>query len=174
MRAQILHRKHLRAAGFTLAEMMVTVAILGIIFSLAPKVMIDTFKFFRLTIARSEIQRDARAALDLINRRLRQAKASTVVVDRLDVNQPPYSHVTFNTISGSTMTFYQEGTQLKMNDGVGSAATLADNLRYLAFTHITSSNENVMSVSVTFEKSVYVGKSKALQTAVEKVRVMNN
>src|SRR5687767_4594822 len=94
-------------AGFTLAEVMITVAILGIVFALAPKVMIDTYKFFRLTIARSEIQRDARAALDLINRRLRQAESDTVVVDRKDANQPPYSRVTFNTVQGSTLAFYQ-------------------------------------------------------------------
>lgn len=163
-----------RNGGFTLAEMMVTVAILGIVFALAPKVMIDTYKFFRLTIARSEIQRDARSALDLINRRMRQAKASTIVVDRLSTSQPPYSRVSFTTISGSTLSFYQDGKTLYMNDGLGGANRLAENLRYLAFIYGQTDNSYIMSVSVTFEKETYAGKAKALQTAVEKVRVMNN
>src|SRR5688500_16462396 len=122
-----------RDRGFTLAEMMVTVAVLGIVFALAHKVQLDPYRVFRLTIARPEIQRDARSALDLINRRMRQAKASTVVVDRLNTSQPPYSRVSFNTISGSTLSFYQDGKTLYMSDNIGSANKLAENLRYLAF-----------------------------------------
>ncbi|MBI4397452.1 MAG: prepilin-type N-terminal cleavage/methylation domain-containing protein, partial [Elusimicrobia bacterium] len=62
------------SSGFTLAELMVVVAIMGIVFGIAPKVLMSTYRFFRLSMARSEIQRDARASLDLMNRRLRQAE----------------------------------------------------------------------------------------------------
>ncbi len=163
-----------RRRGFTLAELMVTIAILGIVFSLAPKVMIDTYKFFRLSMARSEIQRDARAALDLMNRKLRQAEASSIVVSRHDSSQPPYSKVFFNTVDTSSITFYQAGRQIYMQEGAENPRKIADNLRYMAFTYAETDKDTIMSVSVTFEKDVYQGKAKALQMAVEKVRVMND
>jgi prepilin-type N-terminal cleavage/methylation domain-containing protein len=162
-----------RVAGMTLMELMMSVVILGILFGVVPKVIIGTFQFFRLSIARSEIQRDARTSLDLMNRYLRQAEGSTIVVDRHNTSQPPYSRVTFDTPSVASMRFWQEGRKLKMKEGTEPDRLLADNLRYIAFTFGESDNANIMSVSVTFEKAVYSGKSKALQMAVEKVRIMN-
>jgi prepilin-type N-terminal cleavage/methylation domain-containing protein len=161
------------SAGLTLAEIMVSIAILGVIFAIAPKVMIDTYRFFRLAMGRSEIQRDARASLDMINRQLRQAKASTVIVSS-ETGQPPYSKVTFDTVDKSTVSFWPDGKTLKMRTASGGTRKLAENLRYIAFTYVSSDNDNIMSVSVTFEKDVYAGKTKALQMAVEKVRIMNN
>jgi Tfp pilus assembly protein PilW len=161
-------------AGITLAEVMIGVAILGIIFAIAPKVLSDTYKFFRLSMARAEIQRDARTALDLMNRRLRQAGASTITVSRHSAGQPYYSKVAFTTASGDAMEFYQEGSDLKMTENGSSARVMAKNLRYLAFTFAESDNSYIMSVSVTFEKAIYSGRSKALQMAVEKVRIMNS
>jgi hypothetical protein len=152
---------------------MVAVGIISIVFALAPRAMTDVFKFFRLALVRAEIQRDARGAVDLVNRRLRQAEATTVVVDS-DTGQPPYSRVQFRTIAGSTVTFWQSGTQLMMREQPKAARLLAPNLRHVAFIYKETDNDKIMSVSVTLEKDVYAGKSKALQMAVEKVRIMND
>jgi prepilin-type N-terminal cleavage/methylation domain-containing protein len=160
--------------GYTLAELMISVAVLGVIFALAPRALVDTYNFFRMSIVRAEIQRDARASLDLMNRELRQARAASVTVDRLSASQPPYSRATFYTVNNSTMSFWQDGPKLRMYETSRATRTVAENLRYMAFTYGESPNENILSVSVTFEKSLYAGKSKALQMAVEKVRIMNN
>ncbi|MGQ0644963.1 MAG: PulJ/GspJ family protein [Elusimicrobiota bacterium] len=161
-------------SGYTLAELMISVAVLGVIFALAPRALLDTYNFFRMSMVRAEIQRDARASLDLMNRELRQARAASVIVDRLSSSQPPYSRATFYTISNSTMSFWQDGNRLRMYETSRATRTVAENLRYVAFTYGESPNESILSVSVTFEKSLYAGKSKALQMAVEKVRIMNN
>jgi len=159
--------------GVTLVELMITAAVLGILALAIPRLIINLYRFFSINIGRAEIQRDARISLDLMNRKIRQARASTVVVARYDTNQPYYSQVTFDTLTVSTVTFWQQGQELKMKEGTGAARKLADNLRYLAFTYGETDNDHIMSISVTFEKTVYAGKSKALQMAVEKVRIMN-
>lgn len=169
-----MREKRRNIKGFTMVEMLIGIGILGIIFSMAPRVLLDTYRFFRVNVARAEVQRDSRSALDLMNRQLRQGYASTVTVSRYNSSQPYYSKVVFNTISTSSVTFWQEGHKLKMQTGSGSARTIAENLRYVAFLFGQSDNDNIMSVSVAFEKAVYGGKSKALQMGVEKVRVMND
>ena len=158
-------------AGLTLIELMIVVAILGVVFSIAPRALMDLFRFFRLSVARSEIQRDARSSMDLINRQLRQAKASTIIV--YGNATPPLSKVKFTTVDGTTLTFRQDGRQLMMQEEGGTERLMADNLRYIAFTYGETDNDDIMSVAVTFEKDIYQGKTKALQMAVEKVRIMN-
>jgi len=157
-----------------MAELMVVVAIMGIIFSIAPKVLMSTHRFFALSLARSEIQRDARTSLNMINRQLRQAKASTVTVSRHASDQPPYSKVEFQTVAGSTLTFWQNGHDLMMKKDSSNSRLLAKNIRNVAFAYTQTDNDAIMSVAVTFEKRIYEGKSKSLQTAVEKVRIMND
>lgn len=159
--------------GFTMIEMMIGLVILGIISSLASRALMGTYQFFRLSMARSEIQRDARATLDLMNRNLRQAKSSSVVITQ-NSGQPPYSKVVFDTLTVSSMSFWQNNDELWMVDSTGKPRKLADNCHYLAFTYGETDNDSIMSVSVAFEKDMYSGNRKALQMAVEKVRLMND
>ena len=92
-------RRRGRQGGFTMVEMLIGLVILGIISSLASRAMTSTYQFFKLSMARAEIQRDSRFALDLMNRQLRQARASSVVVTSKDTTQPPYSKIVFDTLT---------------------------------------------------------------------------
>lgn len=162
--------------GFTLTELMITIAIVGVVMAVGPNLLLNMVKFFRLQIARAEVQRDARAALDLINRNLRQATSTTVAVKNRP-NQPPYSWLTFEISKGTGAAlgwygFYQEGSKLQFNNR-GSTTTISENLRYLAFTYPRSDNAGIVSISMTFEKATYAGYTKALQLSIEKVRIMN-
>jgi hypothetical protein len=46
-------------------------------------------------------------------------------------------------------------------------------LRYIAFTYARTDDPSILSVSITTEKETYESGTKALQMAIEKVRVMN-
>jgi uncharacterized protein (TIGR02599 family) len=156
--------------GFTLVEMMMTVAILGIIAMVGPEIIVQTIRFYQLHEAKIEIQRDARACLDLIDRFLRQAQSATVVVDQA-TNQPPYSRVTFTTIQGQGMSFYQSGNTLYQV--AQSTTVISENVQYIAFTYPRTDDPTIISVALTMQKSTYQGGSKALELSIQKVRVMD-
>lgn len=168
-----------KTAGWTLVELLIVVTIMSIIM-----VGISTFfnralYFVRLIQAKTDVQRDARMILSKINRELRQAKASSVVIDRLNSDMPPYSRIRFETIKGSTMCYYQDGTTLLFQESRGdftfTPRKLTENLRYIAFVYQRTDNNKVIHISICLEKVpyLYVPGTKALQVAVEEVRIMN-
>jgi len=154
---------------------MITVAIVGIIFTIAPQFFIYATRFFNMNRARIEIQRDARTTLNLINRNLRQAQASTIEIDNAS-GQPPFSRITFTRLTPdgtSEVSFYQQNKEIYQVVDSGRPHKLAENLRYLAFTFPKSDDLTLISIATTFERATYEGGTKALHVAVEKVRVMN-
>ncbi len=157
-------------------EVMLVVGIIGIVASMAPKFFIEVTRFVRMNLARYEIQRDSKNVMVTINRNMRQAQASSILIDQVS-GQPYYSRIAFNKFvsdtSSRSMTFYQEGNSLFAVDN-GSTRTLCTNLRYIAFSYPRTDDDNVVAVSLTLEKATYGGESKALQLAVEKIRVMND
>ena len=66
--------------GMSLTEMMVVIAMMGVIFSLGAQIMIQFNRYMSLSKVRINLQRDARVIFSIINRNLRQAKVSTVTL----------------------------------------------------------------------------------------------
>lgn len=164
-----------RTLGYTVTELMLVVTIIGVVFVIAPTLLVNMTRFFRQNQARITIQREAREALDLINRNLRQAQASSITVDT-PTGQPPHSRITFTRLkpngTTSTIIFYKQGKTLYMVEG-GTRA-ISTNLRYVAFTYQDSREDSWITVSLTTESGTYEAKTKALHLSVEKVRIMND
>ncbi len=161
-----LHKKR----GYTLAEMMVVIAIIGIIISVGPGLLQQVQRFFFLNNTRVALQRDARAAMIVMTSRLRQAQSATIVIDQV-ASQPYYSRISFNDVDGNTIKFYQSGKSLYMVDT--TSRTLTTSLRYIAFALPRSDDMGIISVSFTLEQSIYEGRVKALHMASEKIRILN-
>lgn len=157
--------------GYTLTEMMIVVAILGIMITVIPNLYTQVRRFFFINNARVELQRDARNVMSVITRRIRQARSSTVVIDRATSAQPYYSRVSFTDIEGRNVTFYQNNKKLFAVDGATN--TLTTNVRHFAIALPRSDDMGIISVSFTLEKSIYQGRTKALHMASERVRIMN-
>ncbi|MEW5694148.1 MAG: prepilin-type N-terminal cleavage/methylation domain-containing protein [Candidatus Hydrogenedentota bacterium] len=162
--------------GYTITELMIAVTIIGVIILAAPQIFTGIYRFTRLATARAEIQKNARSTISNINRALRQAQAGTITVDQVS-GQPPHSRITFTRYKpdGSTqvVSYYQQGKSLYMSVDGATGQKIQDYLRYIAFTYPETDNDTIISISVTFEKETYEGGTKALQMAVEKVRIMN-
>jgi prepilin-type N-terminal cleavage/methylation domain-containing protein len=165
-----------RRPAFTLMELMVVIAIMGSVTLAAPAAFRKVYQFTQLSLARIEIQKNARGSLSNMNKDLRQALSYTVVVDQV-TGQPPHSRITFskyNSVGATeTISYYQKGRYLYMQSGGAGEKLLVGNLRYLTFSYPNSTDPSIIAISVTFEKATYEGASKALQMAVEKVRIMN-
>lgn len=157
--------------GFTLTEAMLVVAITGIVAAVGPRFFVGMYQFFNQSIARADIQRDIRMAMDQMNRNLRQASAATVSITQ-DTGQLPYSKISFTTVSGSDVTYKQSGRKLIQTVG-SNQKTLIDNVEYLAFTYPQTDINTVVSISLTLQKKIFSGRSTTLQMAITKVRIMN-
>lgn len=159
----------------SLTEMMVVIAMIGVIFSLGAQIMIQFNRYMNLSKVRINIQRDARVIFSIINRNLRQARVSTITLDRATA-QPPYSRITFTRIDGQIWSFYQNGRRLMMSvtsGGTANVRALSEDVGYLAFTPPKSEDLSIISVSLTLEKEIFESRTKALHMASEKVMVMN-
>lgn len=168
--------------GFTLVELMLVVVILGILFSVGANVLLTGWKFFRLSQARAEIQRDARTCLDLIRRNLHEAKYSSVTIykstETVGANNPPCSLISFTNIDGDEISYYQDSNKLyqkikRSGETHYFTNRLAENLRYIYFSYPQTDDETIISVSLCFERETYAGGAKAFQLSVEKIRLMN-
>lgn len=157
--------------GYSLMELMMVIAIIAIVAFFGPEFFKQTSRFFILSRARTEIQMEARAAISIIARDLRQAVSSSITISK-NSGHPPYSLISFQTIDGRTVSYGQSGNRLIMRFGT-KTRTLSQNCRYLAFSFPRSDDMTIVSVAMTLEKQIYQGLTKALHMASEKVRVMN-
>lgn len=176
------------ARGYTLIEAMLVVAIVATVASLGAAAFKKTIDFYLGASARSEIQRDARTSLDLIDNFLRQAQSSTVCIDSpggacscmsgVSSTGGYWSRVCFSTIDGRKIRFYQNGAKLMVASQAPGAANydttmLSGNLAYLAFAFSNTQNTTLMDVSLTTQKQIQLGLKKALALSIQKVRIMN-
>ena len=163
--------------GVTLMELMITVAIISVVFSIAAPILTQANRQFILNRTRIELQQEARVTMYIITRSLRQAQGGSITITRANAAQPFYSKITFTKQAATqgvspTLVFQQEGTLLYQVVGSGKRP-LSKNLKYLAFTFPRSDDMGIISVSLTLEKQIFEGRSKALHMASEKVRIMN-
>ncbi len=158
--------------GYTLLEMMMVVAITGILISVGAGLTVQANRYFMLSNSKVQLQEEGRSILYVITRNLRQAQSSTITLSRYSTSEPYYSQITFTTSQGATMSFFQNGNLLEMQVG-NMTKILSQDIIYLAFTFPRSDDMNIISVSITFQTGIYQGGSKALHMASEEVEVMN-
>ncbi len=164
---------HSRRRGFTLLELMMVVAIVSALFTVASPLLRQANRMFILTRTRIQLQQEARGVMYIITRNLRQAQSDTIKISRVNANQPFYSKISFTKVQGGdALVFQQEGNNLYQVLG-GAKRPLSANLQYLAFTFPRSDDMGIISVSLTLQQNIYEGRTKALHMASEKVRVMN-
>jgi prepilin-type N-terminal cleavage/methylation domain-containing protein len=160
-----------RRAGYTLLETMLTVAIVGMLFAIGAKVMLQANNYFVFSKTKGDLQGQARSAMYIMTRELRQAVSSSIVLDQYP-GQPFYSRITFNKLDGTTTQFAQHGTSLWLIKGI-HVDTMTTHVEYMAFTFPRSDDMTILSVSMTLQEVTYDNKTKALHMASEQVQVMN-
>ncbi len=158
--------------GWTLIELMIIVTITGILSLSVSSIFLQIWRFYRITLVQKELQEEARTIMELITRNLRNAKSETIYITRHNSQQPPYSKISFYTMDGSSVTYYQVNRTLYQNIN-GNVKVLSKSVTYFAITPPRSYDLTIISISLTLEKYLYDIRKKALHMASEKVMVMN-
>ena len=160
-----------KGKGYTLVEVMLVLAVMGIVLSGTFGLLINFTRFWRVSQAKLDIQKDARRTLSLMNKTLRQAQQSSITIDQV-TGAPPWSRISFNDKNSVAVVYYQSGDRLYQSVA-GKITLIGENLKTLRFSYPSSDDSTLLGVSVCFEKATYEGGSKSLQMSIEKVRVMN-
>lgn len=157
--------------GFTLVELLIAGAIIGLIVGVVPHFVMGTVTNARVGMVRLKLQGEGRNALTVMQKRIRTARGDSVVVDRLGGGQPAFSRIEFVTVNGSTVSYWQDGVVLWSMDN-GRRRALCDDLRAVSFTFPELTDPSVMQIALTLEKPI-MGRTKVVQLVAEPVRVMN-
>ena len=152
-------------------ETVITASILSLLALIITPLLVQSTRFFLLNRTRVDLQREARVSLSIMTRNLRQADSTTLTIDQ-GTGQPYYSRISFTDINGTDFVYFQNNSTLTELRG-GVTRTLSDNLRFLNFYFPRSYDMTIVSVSLTLEKAIYEGRTKALHVATARVRIMN-
>ncbi len=170
----IIHKQK----GFTLTEVMIATAVIGVLAMVGTSLVAQVYKAWRLSEARVLAQQNARTILNLVERRLRQASADTVVIDRHNVSDPPYSKITFTSQNGDTYEFRQNSDLAEMQrtlagGGGTQSRQLSKNVRYLSFSYASSTNDRLVNVAICMEVPTYAGETKDFYMTLQKIQIQN-
>ena len=97
--------------GFTLIEIMVSIAIVGLILSALFNINVAGFRFLDYNRDRVGLQNQARLISTNFERQIRKASSITINTDM--------------TLNGDT-TFFVQNNTLKVNDSAGNVSTITD------------------------------------------------
>ncbi len=123
-----------RQYGFTLAEMIVVIIIVGIIFAVGAMLVGRSFENFTLSRDATDIEGQARVALERIGRELREVRGKSSSTD-LDIGTA--NEITFRDVSGTQIRFYRDGAtnRLMRQENAGTAQPLADSITAMSISY---------------------------------------
>lgn len=157
--------------GFSLAELLVACALLGLLVAAVPTFLGRVTTHVRLLMAQTELTRDGRNGMEFMVRRIQEGKASTAVVDAAEGN-PPLSRLTFWDVHASTRTFWQDGRRLYYSEK-GQVVLLSKCVHLLTFSYGNLADPSALTLTMSLEQSIGAKGKKARQTAREPVRFNN-
>lgn len=120
--------------GFTLAELLVVTAVLGLIFAAVGMVMQKGQEAYTFGSNRVEVQQNARVALDLVTRELRSAQSITTLGGAGDVTFTVCDPASMATCTPVTVQYQLSGTNLNRISG-GTTATIIGGVTGLTMTY---------------------------------------
>lgn len=155
----MLRRRHGSGqAGFTLIEVMIAVALLGIGTAFITNMFLNSWRLWKRSYDELLMQRDSREAIALIGRALREASPGSVIVSSAG-NAPLYSRIDFTDARGRNWTFSQSGYRVnyitKLASGSSATLFLLDHVSTLTFTYPNFQDRGLMDVGLVVSSTPY-------------------
>lgn len=164
--------------GFTLGEMMVTVAIFSFILGICYALFISGSDSWEANSTRVKLQQELRKAADWITQDIRQAGSASIV--DVPANGSTYTSITFRKSAGvsggnlvwdaDTTRYFlggTDGSQLQRQVGSQTAAVVAQNIQSLQFSRQGGSDSNIVLVSLQAQEKTLRGKNLSGKTPIQ-------
>jgi prepilin-type N-terminal cleavage/methylation domain-containing protein len=123
----------MKAKGFTLVELVIVIAIVGISMTIVGAILLGTIKAWTFKFNRNDILWDGRIGLDRMTREIRAVKDSTSVITASS------TQFRFTDAENKDITYSLSSTNLNRTEN-GTANLLAGNVSGLAFTYYDASD----------------------------------
>ena len=149
--------------GFTLVEMMVTVAIFSFILGICYTLFISGSNSWETNSVRVELQQELRKAMDWVSQDLRQAGSASIT--NVPADGAAYTSITFRKSAGAsggnlvwdadTTRYFlggADGNQIQRQVGAQTASVIAQNIQSLQFSRQVSTS-NIVDVSLQARKT---------------------
>src|SRR5947207_15899180 len=98
-------------AGFTLIELMIAVALLGVGMAFMTNTFLKGWELWKRNYTDLLLQRQGRMAMEQIVQGLRQAEPSTIVIDSL-AGEPKFSRISFTHVKTWPYVYYKRRAKL--------------------------------------------------------------
>jgi prepilin-type N-terminal cleavage/methylation domain-containing protein len=143
--------------GFTLIELMVVVALLGILGYGIMKFFTNTYRIWWQASQQIDVQQKARAAMDEMTRFIRQARPVTGITVGEQAGEDANTMITFTHIDGRQISYYKSGDSLKRVVGGAITDVIPEDLVSIYFVLYSTSTPSQVDVSTLTVQTPGIG-----------------
>jgi prepilin-type N-terminal cleavage/methylation domain-containing protein len=143
--------------GFTLIELMVVVALLGILGYGIMKFFTNTYRIWWQASQQIDVQQKARAAMDEMTRFIRQARPVTGITVGEQAGEDANTMITFTHIDGRQISYYKSGDSLKRVVGGVTTDVIPEDLVSIYFVLDSTSTTSQVDVSTLTVETPGIG-----------------
>jgi prepilin-type N-terminal cleavage/methylation domain-containing protein len=143
--------------GFTLIELMVVVALLGILGYGIMKFFTNTYRIWWQASQQIDAQQKARAAMDEMTRFIRQARPVTGITVGEQAGEDANTMITFTHIDGRQISYYKSGDSLKRVVGGAITDVIPEDLVSIYFVLYSTSTPSQVDVSTLTVQTPGIG-----------------
>lgn len=130
------------ARGFSLAEMVVVIVLVGIVFAIGATLLGRVFTSFFATRDITDAEWQGLVALERLSRELREVRSPS------ELTISPSNRIMFTNLDGDRVEYYVSGTALMRSTG-NTEMTLADDIAGLNFFYLNSDGTTTATSAAT-------------------------
>jgi len=153
VRRRLWRRRWGGESGFTLVELMIAIALLGVGLAYINKVFMGSWQLWKRSYTDLVIQKDARIAIEGMSQAVKHAKASGLSIDNA-TGEPWFSRISFRHVKEQDWVIWKQGTRLyRAVDG--TTDFICDGVEALQFTYPAYGESRLVDIGLTLRRATY-------------------